>query len=432
MRRSAKFLSFFLFSLSLILSQSNLTVIKVGRLIDGKGGKPLMPAMVLLDGKTIVKVAKKLKIPKDAKIIDLGEATLLPGLIDLHTHLCSKPGIHWEDELVRSNPAEAALWGAHNAKRTLFAGFTTCREMGPTWPYVDVSLRNAIDEGAIPGPRLFVSGNYVSATGGAGDARQFSIYVDVPTVKNLADNPNEIIKAVRTNFKHGADFIKILATGAVLSKGLPPGAQQFTDEEIGAAVNEANRWGKTVAAHAHGAEGILAAIRSGVRTIDHGSFLNDEAISILKNTRNTFYVPTLYTSDVIRESGVKNGIPQSEIDRELYVRNAQINAFKKALLADIPIGFATDSGVIPHGDNAREMDVRARYGEKPMNTLVSATSLNAQIIGWEDKIGSVEVGKLADLIAVTGNPLKDIKEMQHVQFVMKDGEVYLNEISKSK
>ena len=432
MRRSAKFLSFFLFSLSLILSQSNLTVIKVGRLIDGKGGKPLMPAMVLLDGKTIVKVAEKLKIPKDAKIIDLGEATLLPGLIDLHTHLCSKPGIHWEDELVRSNPAEAALWGAHNAKRTLFAGFTTCREMGPTWPYVDVSLRNAIDEGAIPGPRLFVSGNYVSATGGAGDARQFSIYVDVPTVKNLADNPNEIIKAVRTNFKHGADFIKILATGAVLSKGLPPGAQQFTDEEIGAAVNEANRWGKTVAAHAHGAEGILAAIRSGVRTIDHGSFLNDEAISILKNTRNTFYVPTLYTSDVIRESGVKNGIPQSEIDRELYVRNAQINAFKKALLADIPIGFATDSGVIPHGDNAREMDVRARYGEKPMNTLVSATSLNAQIIGWEDKIGSVEVGKLADLIAVTGNPLKDIKEMQHVQFVMKDGEVYLNEISKSK
>ena len=432
MRRSAKILSFFLFSLSLILSQSNLTVIKVGRLIDGKGGKPLMPAMVLLDGKTIVKVAKKLKIPKNAKIIDLGVATLLPGLIDLHTHLCSKPGIHWEDELVRSNPAEAALWGAHNAKRTLLAGFTTCREMGPTWPYVDVSLRNAIDEGAIPGPRLFVSGNYVSATGGAGDARQFSIYVDVPTVKNLADNPNEIIKAVRTNFKHGADFIKILATGAVLSKGLPPGAQQFTDEEIGAAVNEANRWGKTVAAHAHGAEGILAAIRSGVRTIDHGSFLNDEAISILKNTRNTFYVPTLYTSDVIRESGVKNGIPQSEIERELYVRNAQINAFKKALLADIPIGFATDSGVIPHGDNAREMDVRARYGEKPMNTLVSATSLNAQIIGWEDKIGSVEVGKLADLIAVTGNPLKDIKEMQHVQFVMKDGEVYLNEISKSK
>jgi len=432
MRRSAKNLSIFLFSLSLILPQSNLTVIKVGRLIDGKGGKPLMPAMVLLDGKTIVKVTKKLKIPKDVKIIDLGEATLLPGLIDLHTHLCSKPGIHWEDELVRSNPAEAALWGAHNAKRTLLAGFTTCREMGPTWPYVDVSLRKAIDEGAIPGPRLFVSGNYVSATGGAGDARQFSIYVDVPTVKNLADNPNEIIKAVRTNFKHGADFIKILATGAVLSKGLPPGAQQFTDEEIGAAVNEANRWGKTVAAHAHGAEGILAAIRSGVRTIDHGSFLNDEAISILKNTRNTFYVPTLYTSDVIRESGVKNGIPQSEIERELYVRNAQINAFKKALLADIPIGFATDSGVIPHGDNAHEMEVRARYGEKPMSILVSATSLNAQIIGWEDKIGSVEVGKLADLIAVTGNPLIDIKEMQHVRFVMKDGEVYLDEISKSK
>ena len=362
MRRSATILSLFWLSLSLILAQSNLTVIKAGRLIDGKGGKALMPAMVLLDGKTIIKVAKKLIIPKDVKIIDLGDATLLPGLIDLHTHLCSKPGIHWEDELVRSNPAEAALWGAHNAKLTLLAGFTTCREMGPTWPYVDVSLRKAIDEGAIPGPRLFVSGNYVSATGGAGDARQFSIYVDVPTVKNLADNPNEIIKAVRTNFKHGADFIKILVTGAVLSKGLPPGSQQFTDEEIGAAVNEANRWGRSVAAHAHGAEGILAAIRSGVRTIDHGSFLNDEAISILKNTSSTYYVPTLYTSDVIRESGLKNGIPQSQIERELYVRNAQANAFKKALSADIPIGFATDSGVIPHGDNAHEMEAISRTG----------------------------------------------------------------------
>ena len=179
--------------------------------------------------------------------------------------------MHWEDALVNSTPEEAALWGARNARVTLLAGFTTCRDMGPTWPYVDVDLRDAIEQGAVPGPRLPVAGNYVSSTGGAGDARQFSLYVDVPIVRNLADGPDEVIKAVRTNFKHGADFIKILATGAVLSVGITPGAQQYSDEEIRRGV-EARRWGRPVAAHAHGAQGIKAAIRAGVRTIDHGSY----------------------------------------------------------------------------------------------------------------------------------------------------------------
>ncbi len=217
-------------------------------------------------------------------MIDLGCATLLPGLIDLHTHLTDRMGTHWEDVLTTTTPPEAALWGAQNARDTLMAGFTTCREMGPTWPYVDVALRNAIDQGAVPGPRLFVSGNYVSSTGGAGDARQFSIYLDVPIVKNLADGPEEITKAVRTNFKNGADFIKILVTGAVLSKGIPPGQQQYSDAEIQAAVTEANRWGRQVAAHAHGAEGIKAAIRAGVRTVDHGSYLDDEAVALLQKS----------------------------------------------------------------------------------------------------------------------------------------------------
>src|SRR5438093_9537730 len=266
-------------------------VIRAARLIDGRGGAPIAPAMVRVQGERIIGVGSSIAVPAGARMIDLGGATLLPGLIDLHTHLTNRMVVHWEEGLTKTTPGHDALWGARNARVTLLAGFTTCRDMGPTWPYVDVELRKAIEAGAVPGPRLLVAGNYVSPTGGAGDARQFSIYLDVPVVRNLADGPEEIVKAVRTNFKYGADFIKILVTGAVLSKGITPGAQQYADAEIQAAVTEANRWGRPVAAHAHGAEGIKAAIRAGVRTIDHGSYLDDEAVAMLKQNRKTFYVP---------------------------------------------------------------------------------------------------------------------------------------------
>ena len=406
-------------------------VIKAGRLIDGRGGEPMMPAMVRVEGEKIAEVGQNLSVPSGAKVVDLGEATLLPGLIDLHTHLTGKMGVHWEDALTKTTPGHDALWGARNARVTLLAGFTTCREMGPTWPYVDVDLRNAIDEGAVPGPRLLVAGNYVSSTGGAGDAKQFSIYVDVPTVQNLADGPEEVTKAVRTNFKNGADFIKIMATGAVLSKGIKPGAQQYSDAEIQAAVTEANRWGKQVAAHAHGAAGIKAAIRAGVRTVDHGSELDDEAIALIKaSNRKTFYVPTLDVMDAVEQNGAKNNIPESERERGRQIRGTMTASFKRALAAKIPIGFGTDAAVIEHGENWREFEIRHQLGESTAATIVSATSTNAEIIGWNDRIGSVEAGKFADLMAVPGDPLKDVTLFRRVGFVMKGGTIYRDDLAK--
>ena len=407
------------------------TIVRAARLIDGRGGAPLEPAMVRIEGERIAAVGRTLPVPAGVRVIDLGAATLLPGMIDLHTHLTGARGVHWEDGLVKTTPGHDALWGAANALVTLKAGFTTCRDMGPTWPYVDVDLRDAIDAGAVPGPRLMVAGNYVSSTGGAGDARQFSIYVDVPIVRNLADGPQEVTKAVRTNLKNGADFIKILASGAVLSKGQEPGAQQYSDEEILAAVTEANRWGRQVAAHAHGAAAIVASIKAGVRTVDHGSYLNDEAIALLKaGNRRTFYVPTLYTSVALEEDGAAINIPASELERNRRIKDTEIGGFKRALAAGIPIGFATDAAVIKHGDNARELAMRVSLGESAMQSIVSATSLNAEIMGWSDRVGSVEAGKFADLIAVTGNPLQDIAELQRVRFVMKGGAIVVDSLSK--
>ena len=437
-RRCAALSSAFMISLAVVpgvaplaaqTSSAEITVLQAGRMIDGTGAAPIQPAMIRIEGDRIAEVGTKVRIPAGARIVNLGDATLLPGLIDLHTHLTGDERVHWEDALVKSTPPRDALWGARNARITLLAGFTSVRDMGPSWPYVDVELRRAIDEGAVPGPRMMVAGNYVSSTGGAGDARQFSPYVEVPLVQNLADGPDEVTKAVRTNFKNGADFIKILATGAMLSKGIAPGAQQYSDAEIQAAVVEAKRWGKWVASHAHGADGIKASIRAGVRTVDHGSYLDDEAVALLRaSNRQVFYVPTLYTYEAIDRAGEDNPIPESERQRAREVRSIAYDGFRRALAAGLPIGFATDAVVIPHGQNAKEFSVRVKLGESPMAAIVSATSLNAEIIGWKEDVGSLSAGKFADVIAVAGDPLADVSVLEHVGFVMKGGVTYRDEL----
>src|SRR5438046_2060170 len=396
-----------------------IVVIKAARLIDGTGSAPLTPATLVIRGERIDAVGSAIPTPAGAHVVDLGGATLLPGLIDLHTHLTSS-GVHWEDELVKTTPGQATLHGAYNARITLMAGFTTCRDMGPTWPYTDIDLRKAIDEGLVPGPRLMVAGNYVSATGGAGDARTLSICVDVPIVQNLADGPDAIRHVVRTNLKQGADFIKILATGAVLSKGTPPGAQQYSEDELHVAVEEAARWGRFVAAHAHGTDGIKAAIRAGVRTIDHGSMMDAEAVELLR-TRHAYFVPTLYTSEAI---AVNPGVPEAEKERSRQIKDVKDRSFQMVLKAGLPIGFGPDAAVIPHGQHARELGYRVRLGESPMAAIVSATRTSAEIMGWSDRVGTIERGKFADIIAVAGDPLRDISELERVSWVMKGGAVY--------
>lgn len=402
---------------------SEVVAVRAARIIDGLGGPVRSDGAVVIEGDRIVAVGDASVIPSGARVVDLGDATLLPGLIDLHTHLSGSTNVTWEEELLITTPGYATLFGAHNARITLEAGFTTVRDMGPTWPFTDVDLRNAIDEGLVPGPRMSVAGNYVSATGGAGDARQFSIYVDVPVVQNLADGVDAVRQAVRTNFKNGADFIKILATGAVLSKGIPPGAQQYSDEEIEIAVVEANRWGRFVASHAHGAEGIKTAIRAGVRTIDHGSMMDDEGMQLLLESDYTYYVPTLYVGAVVVREGADLGIPEAEIQRSRDMLVFRNSTFQRSLDAGLEIGFATDAGVFPHGHNAREFAIRVGLGEDEMAAIVAATSLNARIMGWEDRVGSLEAGKFADLIAVAGDPTADVTELERVRWVMKGGEL---------
>ena len=398
-------------------------LIRAARLIDGNGTL-IEPGNILVAGERIVAVGPEaLATPNDG-FIDLGDATILPGLIDLHTHLTDRVGTHWEEVLVTTTPAQAALWGAANALTTLRAGFTTVRDMGPTWPYTDVDLRDAIDAGVVPGPRMQVAGNYVSATGGAGDARQFSIYVDVPVVRNLADGVDAVRAAVRTNHKNGADFTKILATGAVLSRGLPPGAQQYSDAELAVAVEETNRWGRFTAAHAHGTEGIKAAIRAGVRTVDHGSMLDDEAIAMLLESDYTYYVPTLYVGVIVPRGGAALGVPEEQIRRSTEMMRYRNTTFRRAMEAGLTVGFGTDAGVFEHGHNAREFQIRVENGQSEMDAITSATSISAMIMGWEADVGSLEAGKYADVIAVQGNPLDDITALEHVIWVMKGGEVY--------
>ncbi len=395
--------------------------IKAGRLIDGLSNAVITNAFILIEGDKITAVGPNVTVPASAEVIDLKTATVLPGLIDCHTHVTGQPSNYYDDVFRKSHLDEAVT--AHlYARRTLDAGFTTIRNLG-AGEFVDVALRNAINRGEIVGPRMVCATMAIGATGGHGDLNGFSPYLKFESLSRVADGVDEIRKKVRYQIKYGADVIKLIATAGVLSEEESVGAPQYTLEEMKAAVDEAAMWGKKVAAHAHGTEGIKRAIRAGVASIEHGSFLDDEAIQLLKE-RGTYLVADIYNDDYILAEFAKLGYPAKIIEKERQVGRTQRESFQRAVKAGVKIAYGTDAGVYPHGGNGKQFVHMVRWGQTPLEAIKAATSNAADLLGWSDRVGAIAPGRFADIIAVEGDPLKDISELERVKFVMKGGVVY--------
>jgi imidazolonepropionase-like amidohydrolase len=393
--------------------------VKAARLIDGKSDKVLSPAVVLIEDGRIVEVGTALAIPAGAQVVDLGTATLLPGLIDAHVHLTFVPENSGYQALGVSLPRET-LYGASNALKTLLAGFTSARNVGASG-FSDVALREAINAGELPGPRLLVSGPALGITGGHCDENLLPPKFHYRE-EGVADGPWEARTKAREVIKFGADLIKVCASGGVLSKGDRPGAPQYSLEEMRAIVEEAHRAGRKVAAHAHGTQSIQEAIRAGVDSIEHASLIDEEGIKLAREHR-TFLVMDIYNDDFILQEGLKMGMLPESIEKEKGIGKLQRESFARAVKAGVRMAFGTDAGVYPHGNNAKQFAVMVRYGMTPMQAIHSATLDAAELLGWKDKVGSIEPGKLADLIGVREDPLTDVRALEDVGFVMKGGVV---------
>jgi imidazolonepropionase-like amidohydrolase len=401
-------------------------VLRVGKLLDVKTGNTLTNQAIVIEGDKIASVgpAATAKTPTGASTIDIPSATALPGLIDAHTHLTGSGKDFGYAGLGISVP-RSALTGARNARVTLEAGFTTVRNVGASG-YSDVALRDAINDGDVPGPRMLVSGPPLGITGGHCDDNLLPFEFHA-TEDGVADGVEAVQHKVREVIKYGADVIKICATGGVLSKGDDPNAAQYTLEEMKAIVADAHRLGRKVAAHAHGAQGVIYASEAGVDSIEHGHLMNDEAVATLKKN-GTYLVPTLYLMQWHRENA--GAVPDLYRKKMELVSAQGEGAAKKAFAAGVKIGFGTDAAVYPHGLNAHEFAVYVRLGMTPLQAIQTATINDADLLGWSDKIGTVEPGKYADIIAVDGDPLQDVTALQHVKFVMKGGAVVKNEYAK--
>jgi len=395
-----------------------------GSLIDGQGFATLKNSIILINGERIEAVGEDLSIPPGTKTINLTEATVLPGLIDCHTHIVSQFENYLED-LFRRSPIDIAVSAHIYAQRTLEAGFTTVRDLiAPE--FIDVALRKAIDSGKVVGPRMQVATLGVGATGGHGDIIGFSPYLQFNQFKGIADGVDEIRRLIRFEVKNGADIIKMIATAGVLSEEESVGAPQFSFEEMKAIVEEAGRWGKRVAAHAHGTEGIKMAVRAGVTSIEHGSLIDEEGIRLMKE-KGTFLVADIYNHEYIVSVFRKLGFPERLIEKENSIGELQRENFRRAARAGVKLAFGTDAGVYPHGWNARQFAFMVRFGLTPMEAIKTATTNAAELLGWSDRVGKIAPGFYADIIAVSGDPLQDIKELEKVKFVMKGGVIYKNE-----
>lgn len=417
----------FLLSAFIATAQTaKVTVIKAGKLIDTENGKVLENQLILIENNIIKAVGAEVRIPAGASIVDLSSATVMPGFIDAHVHLSGEPE-GGAGNAARRSFVDSAIVSHIFARRTLEAGFTTVRDLGSIG-FVSSALKNAINEGKIPGPRMRVATYYIGATGSPADnANYFSWYGSpMPAeMSGVADGADAIRKKVRYLVKNGADVIKFGASSGVLSQETVIGIPKYSQEEMNALVDEAKMLGVKVAAHAHGAEAIKMAIRAGVSSIEHGSLLDDEGIRLMKE-RGTYLVADVYVSDYILSEYAKLGASALVLEKEKQVGTRQRENFKKAHLAGVKIAFGTDAGVYPHGLNARQFAKMTEWGMTPMQAIQAATVNAADLLGWKDRIGSIAPGKLADIVAVTENPLQNIAVLENVEFVMKNGVVYKN------
>ncbi|HZU27368.1 MAG TPA: amidohydrolase family protein [Bryobacteraceae bacterium] len=403
-------------SASAVIAQSG--AVRCGRMLDVRSGTLLENAVIVYDAGKITDVGHS-----SAQAIDLSGETCMPGLIDVHDHLTMDPRYSGYQSLGVSIP-RAALTGAKNARLTLRAGFTTIRNVGADG-FADTALRDAIDEGDVEGPRMLVSGPPLGITGGHCDedllAPQYHAVGD-----GVADGPWAARTMVRRNVKYGADLIKVCASGGVLSKGDQPGTEQYSPEELQAIAAEAHKLGRKVAAHAHGTQSIKDGIRAGIDSIEHCSLIDDEGIALAKQ-HGAWLVFDIYNDTYILSEGAKVGMLPESLDKERRVGRLQRENFRKAYLAGAKMAFGTDGGVYPHGDNWKQFPVMVEFGMKPIDAIRAATINAAELLGWADRVGSLEKGYYADIIAVDGNPLADISALGKVRFVMKGGRVVRNE-----
>ncbi len=410
------------------------TYIRAGRLFDGTSTNVRQNVVIVVVNDRIqsMAAANTVSVPAGATVIDLSHTTVLPGLIDCHTHLGARADRYDEIYNFKDTPFQSAFAGVVNARKTLEAGFTTVRDVG-SLPFLAVDLRNSINEGLIPGPRVVASGPGISITGGHGDLNNFSPQTRVTMFPGerdfqIADGVDQIRHVVRTQVKYGVDVIKILATGGVLSKGDNPGAPQFTPEELKAAADEAHMAGRKIAAHAHGTQGIKNAILAGIDSIEHASLIDDEGIRLAKE-HGTYLVMDIYNDDYLLGKAIEFGLPKENVEKEKMVGRLQRENFERAVKGGAKMAFGTDAGVYPHGDNAKQFFYMVKFGMTPAQAIHAATSSAADLIGRAKDVGTVAAGKYADLIAVSGDPLQDVRALENVSFVMKGGVVYKDSIS---
>ena len=423
-----KFAILSVFVLALTARAQNVTVVRAARLFDGTGSAPVANGVVIVTGNKITAVGSDLAVPANAKVIDLGDATLLPGFIDCHVHLSDESGPNWYLDFytrVMRQPVEQAHYAAMYARRTLEAGFTTVRDVGGD-EYINVGLRNAINAGIVPGPRVYTAVHAIGSTGGHADADPLPPATGVPQqgpINGTCNGPAECRAAVRYQIKYGADVIKFMPSGGVLSLSDPVDAPELSQEEMNAIVEEAHAWGRKVAAHCHGDRAARMAIQAGVDSIEHGSFLTPETLALMKE-KGTYLVATLLAAETVGEK--ISSFPPAIAVKARAAHDAITSMFRNAVKAGVRIALGTDSAVSPHGQNAREFGLMVANGLSPVAALRAGTQSAAQLIGVDDRVGILAAGKLADVVAVPGNPLDDVHATEHVMFVMKDGVVYKN------